>query len=361
MIVTTVINTNRNEMNKKTWTEQEVTYLIEQSKKRPNYISYLQWELRIAKELKRTIASVRTKAQELRRMGEIEREYITASPYPVYREPLVMTGDAVVLPDIEFPFHAAEFMNNVLGLAEAWGIRQCILAGDVLHLDSLSTFDKNFTDGESGGLTEEAERTLLEQAQKLPDKYREALIGTIADIGRKEQADGLSTELEVARRELRRLSDLFDTIHYVIGNHEGRALRALQNALDPQILLRLTEAGDKFKIAAYYFSYLDTPRGRYQIEHPKGAAEGTAQQLAAKFHAHVIMGHSHLLDFSWDVSGMYYAIHAGHCVDEARLPYASQRHTTRRAHKNGAVIVRDGFPWLLHDDVDWERLKEMRN
>jgi hypothetical protein len=69
------------------------------------------------------------------------------------------------------------------------------------------------------------------------------------------------------------------------------------------------------------------------------------------------MGHSHLLDFTWDISGKFHAIHAGHCVDEGRLPYAAQRHITRRQHKPGAVIVRGGFPWLLFDGVPWEEYK----
>lgn len=56
-------------------------------------------------------------------------------------------------------------------------------------------------------------------------------------------------------------------------------------------------------------------------------------------------------------SGKFYAVHMGHCVDETRLPYAAQRHTIGDAHKLGAVIVRDGFMWLLSEHVDWKRLK----
>ena len=69
-----------------------------------------------------------------------------------------------------------------------------------------------------------------------------------------------------------------------------------------------------------------------------------------------MMGHSHRLSLAWDISGRYYAIHMGHCVDEMRLPYASQRSSTQPAHLAGAVIVRDGVPWLLHERIDWKRL-----
>lgn len=299
--------------------------------------------------------AVSAQIARLIREGKMEKQYVTESPYPSYKEPLIMTGDALVLPDLEMPFHNAEFINKVLWLAEKWGIKQCILAGDVLHFDSLTGWDPSWHNENRGGITAEAEKELMKEAEKLPAKYREQFIQKIAEVGIKTEQDGLTTELDIARRELRSISKLFTEVHFLLGNHEGRYLRALETAISPKELLRNLEQMT-WKIAPYYFSYLDTVRGRYQIEHPKGSAEGTAQQLASKFHAHIIMGHSHLLDFSWDISGKFYAIHAGHCVDESRLPYASQRHTTKREHKPGAVIVKDGYPYLLHDGIDWKFL-----
>jgi len=42
-----------------------------------------------------------------------------------------------------------------------------------------------------------------------------------------------------------------------------------------------------------------------------------------------------------------------------RLAYAAQRDARRNAHMLGAVIVRDGYIWLLHEHVDWKMLRRL--
>ena len=295
--------------------------------------------------------------------GKINRlglnKIVRESPYPKFDSPLVMEGDAVILPDMEMPFHHAEFTNRVLDLARTWGIKQAILAGDVLHFDSLSGWEPNWAKLEEGGIIASAEDRLMDFAKSLKSKKQGELIELLGNIGQRSEADGVSTELGIARRELRRLTELFDRVDFVLGNHEGRLLRALQTTLDPQEVKRLLEGGDKWRIAEYYFSYLDTVQGRYQIEHPKTASKFSASRLASKHLCHILMGHSHQLNFTFDPSGTYYAIEMGCMVDENRLAYVAQRHNTSPTHRLGAVIVRDGYPWLLHENIDWERMRGM--
>lgn len=302
-----------------------------------------------------SIESVRGQLSRMKYSGNC-RLVIQESAYPVYNEPLVMVGDALVLPDIEFPFHQAEFLNKCLALAEKWNIKQAVLAGDVLHFDSLSGWEPNWTAPNTGGLTADAEAALMEFAKTLPPKRQGEMFGLLGDLGQRTEGDGASTEMGIARRELRKLAEQFDKIDIVIGNHEGRLLRALNTTLDPGELKRLLELGDKWRIASYYYSYLDTPQGRYQVEHPKSAASTTAAVLAAKFHCHVLMGHSHHFSITTDVSGEYFAAEIGCCVDETRLPYAAQRHTRAPAHSLGAAIIRNGYPTILTRFTDWERL-----
>ena len=285
-------------------------------------------------------------------------QIITESPYPRYDEPLIMEGDALILPDIELPFHHAEFLNRCLKLAEAWNIKQVILAGDVLHFDSLSGWEPNWTAPNTGGLTAEAEVKLSQFARTLPAKKQGEFFGIIGDLGQRNEQDGASTELAIARRELRRLAEQFDKVDMILGNHCGRLLRSLQTALDPGELLRLLEAGDKWRIAPYYFEYLDTIQGRYQIEHPKNSAKFSASKLASKYLCHILQAHGHQLNFTFDPSGKYYAIEMGCCVDEMRLCYVAQRHNTSPTHILGAVIVKKGYPYLLHQYTNWEHLKK---
>jgi len=317
-----------------------------------------------AKDNNLTTNQVRGKLNNLIANGKLQKSNVPTivgdSPYPAYTEPLIMEGDCLIIPDLELPFHHAEFVNNILSLAVEWNIKQCIFAGDILHFASLSGWEANWTKPKTGGITSSAERELMNYAMTLSKKAQGGLMDLIAEIGEKEEDDGVSTELNVARKELRNIEQLFDKCDFVLGNHEGRLLRALGAAMNPEELLRLVDIKNpKWRIAPFYFSYLDTSRGRYIIEHPKGAAESTAQGLAAKFQSHIIMCHSHALDFSWDISGKYFAIQTGCCVDENRLPYAAQRHTTKRQHKLGATIVKDGYPFLLHVDSPWDLLKRI--
>lgn len=335
------------------WSAQELRTLQTDYKQKPSDISDTVW-CRVWGQHHggRSVESVR---------GMIKRAagqpIIALSTYPIYDTPLCMEGDALILPDIEFPFHDAEFLNKCLALAEKWKIKQAILAGDVLHFDSLSGWEPNWTTPPNiGGLTADAEAALMEFAEQLPSERQGELMELLGDLGQRAEGDGVSTEMSVARRGLHRLAEQFDIIHYVLGNHEGRLLRAMQTAMDPQELLRLLEMGDKWKVSCYYFSYLDTPQGRYQIEHPKSAAATTAAVLAAKFGCHVLMGHSHHFSITTDVSGRYFAAEIGCLVDEARLPYAAQRHTRAAAHSLGAAIIRDGYPTILTKFTDWERL-----
>ncbi len=315
------------------------------------------WDI-IGREIGRSAESCR---MHWRTTAKFARNRLEPSPYPKYDSPLEMEGDAVVIPDLELPFHAADFVNRVLDLAQLWHIDQAILAGDMLHFNSLSNWEANWqtTDGK-GGLDDRQESKFVDFLKRLPAKYQPEGFGLIEEIGYKEGTGdpNISEELRVARKATEALAQCFKKVDVVIGNHEGRLLRALDTPLFPQEITTLVKRED-WRIAPYYFSYLYTDKGEFRIEHPKSYARNTAITLASKLLCHVLMGHSHYLSMDWDLSGHYYAIQMGHCCDEQRLPYASQRTTSRPAHLHGAVIVRGGHPWLVHDKSDWKALARM--
>lgn len=92
------------------------------------------------------------------------------------------------------------------------------------------------------------------------------------------------------------------------------------------------------------------------IEHPNSAAKNAATKLAAIYQCHILMAHSHRWSIERDPSGHFWAIQMGCVVDERRLPYASQRHNTKEAHRLGAVIVREGYPFLLGEDTPFSHM-----
>lgn len=288
--------------------------------------------------------------------------YIGESPFPVFDEPLRMEGDAVVLADVEFPYHNADFLNKVLALAEAWGVRQLILAGDVLHMSAISAWSAAWKAPTRGGLSEEQERAFVDFLTTLPAKAQAEGFSLLEGVGQAEPGEGMSEELGIARRELARLGSLFDRVDYVIGNHDDRLLRALDSPMFADELLRLLglDAGKVWRIAPYYFSYLESAGEVYRIEHPNGTGRATALRLASKYLCHILMAHDHAQIIEKDQSGRYWAIHTGHCVDEERLAYAAQRSNARPAHNTGAVIVRGGYPFVLSPETPWDLYMHMR-
>lgn len=334
------------------WTENETQRLIDLRTSGKNWHE-------IAEILGRTHEACRYHYTAER--GKFQPRYLKESPFPRYNDPLVMEGDALVIPDLEMPFHHAEFVNRCLELAQTWNITQCIVAGDVLHFDSVSSFEPNWMpeNHQKSALTERDEANLVNFLKTLGSRQQErgfALLDQLSG-GHFENGDpNISQELSVAREGLKVFSEVFDLIDFLLGNHEGRLLKALQSPMMPNELLHLLDLPDKWRISPYYYGTLISADERFHIEHPKSSAKSSAYKLAAKFCCHVLQGHSHRLNMDFDPSGRYYAWHIGHCVDESRLPYAAQRHTTADAHLLGAAIVRDGVPWMLHERVDWKRL-----
>ena len=304
----------------------------------------------------RPYGSVRGKIRQLRQQGRMPQvTTIPASPFPIYDKPLHMEGDALVLPDLEVPFHHAEFVNRVVELADAWGIRQCILAGDVLHFENLSAWGANW----QPAIGEDQREELLDFVNDLPKKYRQQGLRRLEKIGAVGSPD-LDTELATARKTVAALTYAFDEIHYCLGNHDDRYLRTVDRAMQASELLTLLQIKDsRWKIAPYYYSFLTSGGEEFRIEHPNTTAMNAARNLAAKYHKHILMAHSHRWAVERDMSGTLWAIQMGHCVDERRLPYAAQRSTNGAAHCLGAVIVRDGYPWVLSEKTDWERMKRM--
>lgn len=341
------------------WTDKELSALKEAWKKKPDWITKEQFCETYGKSAGLSAPTINSKIRQMLLSGKLEKQYVKQSPYPVYDSPLIMTGDALVLPDMEMPFHNADFINRCLELAEAWGIKQCILAGDTLHFDSLTGWDPSWANENNGGMTADAEARLMDFAKTLSPKKQGELFGVIGEIGERKENDGLSTELHVARRELKALDSVFDRVDMILGNHCGRLLRALEVTLSPKELLRLLETGKKWRIAEYYFMHLETVTGTFTIEHPKNASKFSASRLCSKYKTHVLMAHSHQLNFTFDTSGTYYAVEMGCCVDENRLPYCAQRHNVSPMHSLGAVIVKDGYPHLLHPEIPWTRYKKM--
>jgi hypothetical protein len=312
-------------------------------------------DYQIAEKLGRTYASVNVKLSRLKSEGKIPVSQVPASKMPLWNEPLKSEGDAVILTDVEAPFQHSEFINRVLDLADTWGVQTLHLGGDLLHYDSLSAWGSEWTEDK-----EELVDLFMTIVEKyIANKKKTEVVEMLDEYGMT-STGGLSGELKESRRVFRSF-DSFKSVYVELGNHDDRYLRALDQALSPKELLHQIDKDkdERWKIAPYYYAFIETEAGTYRITHPRGAGQKTAIDLAIQFHQHVIMGHSHRWNISRDPSGKFWAIQQGHCVDENRLAYVKQRDAKRDAHVLGATIIRGGYPFVLSPESPWEMLKRM--
>ena len=284
---------------------------------------------------------------------------ILESPYPKYDKPLEQSGDCLVIPDLEVPFHNADFVNRCIELAMSWGITQCNIAGDALHFNSISHWEANWKSENQGDISDKAHAALMDLLPKLPAKLQQEYLNTIEQF-EPNHDDDVGGEVRVAKDALTNLSTAFDDIVYVIGNHDGRLLSALNSPMFADQLKQFT-VGDnpKYRIAPYYFSTLHTEKGDYSIEHPVSASKSAAIQIASKKLCHVLMGHSHRYLRARDPSNQFWAIQMGMCCDEERMAYVGQRTRGAEQHSTGATIVRGGHPFDLDPSTPWGLYKRM--
>jgi hypothetical protein len=344
------------------WRQSEIDRLIEAYHELKPFISNRDFGARLGEELGRSPDSVVGKLARLYTTGELTRLMpVPLSTYPIYNEPLEMEGDAVCIGDVETPYHHAEFLSRLFDLADAWKITNLIIVGDFLHLDCLSNFSKNWTGKRKGGITEAAAAKLEAEVIHMPRKQRQIVLDAIDRIGVIESEDGLSAELDEARKLTKRINEQFGLVHYALGNHEGRALKRLDVRVQAAEIGKWLDA-QTWCFAPYYYSHLISGGQKYLLEHPVNFSKGSSRALCAKYHANVIQFHGHHYFKAMDISGQYLALEPGCCVDETRLAYAAQRHRTGDMHVVGAAIVRGGVAWdvgLEAQRTDWQRLAGM--
>lgn len=311
----------------------------------------------IAQALNRSIGSVEKEIHVLRTKGMC-REPVSESSAPVWDDWVKLEGDALILADVEAPYHHAEFINHTIDLADTLGIKRLVLAGDFVHFSNFSQWGSDFARKK---LSTVQDRKLIEIVTELPTEQRDRMFEQLESVGIISPEANVSEELAAVRKLVREIQGAFSEIIYFMGNHQKRKLTWQGYDEEPEELIRLFD-GDKSKWQAspYYFCELNTAGGLFRIEHPDGAGMEEARKLCVQYHTHVCMGHSHRWEYRRDPSGDFYAIQMGHCVDEKRrLRYVAQRSKKRDAHALGALIVLDGYPLLLGENSPWERLKKM--
>lgn len=216
--------------------------------------------------------------------------------------PIRHYGPIAVSADWHIPLVDYEYASRFLEHCHDDDIRTLAIAGDFFNHDALSAFD-----------------------------YKQA------------SAD-LTTELEEANSIMRSLTQLFDKIIFVWGNHDARFHKALGYKLSfiHAMKASLHEVPEEL-LSKIEFSNLDHfwVNDDTYICHPKNYSSqplSNARKLAAKVQANVITAHSHHAAMGFDVSGRFCCVEAGGLFDASRTAYL-QRSTTFPTWQQGYSLI----------------------
>lgn len=220
--------------------------------------------------------------------------------------PIRHNGAIAVSADWHIPLVDYEYASRFLQHCYELDIRTLAIAGDFFNHDALSSFD-----------------------------YKQA------------SAD-LTTELDEANSIMRSLTQLFDKIIFVWGNHDARVHKALGYKLSfihsMKAMLHEIPADllDKIEFSNLDHFWVDSPDGEpTYICHPKNYSAtplANARKMAAKMQANVITAHSHHAAMGFDVSGKYVCVEAGGFFDASRTAYL-QRSTNFQTWCQGYSLI----------------------
>lgn len=224
-------------------------------------------------------------------------------------KPLVITEDCGVAADFHIPLYDPAYVNEMILKLKDEGISTLVVGGDFLNMDELSRFED------------------------------------------KQPTANLERELDEAVNVMGVLTEAFDRIVYMWGNHDARLHTSLGMKLQFKHAMRLVfeplgkDVLTKIEITNLDHAYYRGPNGeKWYICHPASynrAPLTTARLLAAKLDCNVLTAHSHHSAVGYATNGHHVVAEIGGLFDRAKTQYL-QRSTTNPVWTQGYALLKEG-------------------
>ena len=245
--------------------------------------------------------------------GKLWRAKLNITPRPelfqhVVGEPLRLSGDWIVLGDVQLPTTDYDFAILPAAIAKRHlsKPRQLLIVGDMMNMDSFSSYENEIS---------------------LP---------------------GFRQEVESARVLLMEWFKVFDRIVWCPGNHERRLSRNTHGALLMHDLAMLINA--RVETTDLDHVIIDTSHGQYRAVHGSDYSINQlsiADSLVSKYRQHIISFHEHHLAQGYDRYGHNIVINGGGLFNQWYMAY-TRLNTSKKANmKQGFVMLKDGYPYLF--------------
>lgn len=249
---------------------------------------------------------------------------VTDSDKPRYKNPPRFRGEKLILADAQVPFHNASFINKCIDLALAWGIKSCLLAGDIFDVTAFAGSQFH---------------------TKPSDTFR--------------------VELSEGRKFVKAIADVFDGEDLITGNHEKRFRHFMREQLMAEEFRLLLKAPENVTFSDYGYCFLEN----WMVGHPRNVSviPGRIPFFLSRKHPtyNMATGHGHLQALTMAEDGKRIVVDIGSCADFSKLDWVAMDINTRPAMVMGALILRRHsqtgklVPTLLWEWSDFEALAKM--
>lgn len=262
------------------------------------------------RRLRELAASVREPDTKTRRPAKKRKDW---SQHPQFY------GSAMITGDFHMPYVDYEFAERMLESARILlpRPRRLIIAGDLFNMDAFSPFPPSHT-------------------------YRSTWKDEIAS----------------ARHLLEDMTEVFDEIHILLGNHERRLLYRVTGELDATDLRVLLGVGG-VEMYDESFCVVESTGVEWRVTHQKNYsinAQTVGMKLAHKYRQNIITHHQHKVSKGYDTSGECVIIDNGCMADPVLLDYVNAVDNTSPVMKQSFTIVNDGAATVFGNDekfTDW--------
>jgi hypothetical protein len=260
--------------------------------------------------------------------GKLWRTKLNITPRPelfqhAVGEPLKLSGDWIVLGDVQLPTTDYDFAILPAAIAKRHlsKPRQLLIVGDLMNMDCFASYEK--------------------------------------EVG----LPSFRQEIESARVIIMEWYKVFDRIVWLPGNHERRASRNTSAAIMMEDLAALINA--RVETSNLDHAIIETPNGEYRAVH--GSDYGinqltVADSLASKYRQHIISFHEHHCAMGYDRYGHNLILNGGGLFNQWYMAY-TRLNTNKRANmKQGFVMLKGGYPYLFGKEPftrwdDWLSMK----
>lgn len=224
-------------------------------------------------------------------------------------KPITLTESIGVAADFHIPLYDPHYVNEMIGRFKDEGIRTLVVGGDFLNMDELSRFED------------------------------------------KQPSANLEFELKEAVNVMGILTESFDRIVYMWGNHDARIHKALGMKLQFKSAMRMVFDGlGKDVLTKIEFTNLDhvwwkgdEDADPWYICHPANYNRvplTTARVIAAKLSVNVLTAHSHHCAVGYATDGVHVVAEIGGLFDKEKTAYL-QRTTTFPSWTQGYALLKD--------------------